>query len=89
MGNKMQNTLSDKLTLRKPLSPKSDNAECQKAYAELLKEYGELAKLCVDGVDQFISEENRASGAGVSLAQYNARVAEYLKKCTKYNEQYS
>lgn len=81
--------MKDKLTLRKPLSPKSDNAECQKAYAELLKEYGELTKLCVDGVDQFISEEDRTKGVVVSLAQYNASVAEYLEKRTKYNEQYS
>ena len=81
--------MKDKLTARKPLSPKSDNAECQKEYAELLKGYGELAKLCVDGVDQLISEEERARGAVVSLAQYNARVAEYMGRRAKYNERYS
>ena len=32
----------DMLTLRKPLAPKGDDAECKTAYEELLKEFNEL-----------------------------------------------
>lgn len=79
-------TEKDKIALRKPLAPKTDDADCKIAYEELLKEYAELKEWKVDGIDH-------ASGSDkehvVSLEQYNARVGDYTAKRDRYNEKFA
>ena len=77
-------TEKDKLTLRKPLTPKGDDAECKAAYEELLKEYAELKDWKVEGID-YISSKAHA----VSLEQYNARIGEYAARRDQYNEKFA
>ena len=79
-----QMTEKDKLTLRKPLAPKGDDAECKAAYEELLKEYAELKDWKVEGID-YISSKAHA----VSLEQYNARIGEYAARRDQYNEKFA
>ena len=77
-------TEKDKLTLRKPLAPKGENAECKAAYEELLKEYAELKDWKVEGID-YISSKAHA----VSLEQYNVRIGEYAARRDQYNEKFA
>lgn len=79
-------TEKDKLTLRKPLAPKGDDAECKAAYEELLKEYAELKDWKVEGID-YISSIDKAHA--VSLEQYNARIGEYATRRDQYNEKFA
>ena len=51
-------TEKDKLTLRKPLAPKGDDAECKAAYEELLKSPLGEANL-VDSAVEICSELDR------------------------------
>ena len=78
-------TEKDKLTLRKPLAPKNDDAECKAAHEELLKEYVELKDWKVEGID-YISSTDKAHA--VSLEQYNARIGEYAARRDQYNEKF-
>ena len=77
-------TEKDKLTLRKPLAPKGDDAECKAAYEGLLKEFNELKDWKVEGID-YISSKAHA----VSLEQYNARIGEYAARRDQYNEKFA
>lgn len=43
-------TEKDKIAIRKPLAPKTDDAECKSAYEEVLKEYEELKAILVHWV---------------------------------------
>ncbi len=79
-------TEKDKLTLRKPLAPKSDDAECKTAYEELLKEFAELKEWKVEGIDYVSSSDKEHV---VSLEQYNARIGEYAARRDQYNEKFA
>ena len=79
-------TEKDKIALRKPLAPKTDDAECKSAYEELLKEYEELKELKVDGIDHAFDSDKAHV---VSLEQYNARVGDYAVKRDRYNEKFA
>ena len=76
----------DKIALRKPLAPKTDDADCKIAYEELLKEYAELNEWKVDGIDHAFGSDKAHV---VSLEQYNARVGDYTAKRDRYNEKFS
>lgn len=79
-------TEKDKLTLRKPLAPKGDDAECKAAYEELLKEYAELKEWRVEGIDYIPSTDKPHA---VSLEQYNARIGKYAARRDQYNEKFA
>ena len=79
-------TEKDKLTLRKPLVPKGENAECKAAYEELLKEFNELKDWKVEGID-YISSIDKAHA--VSLDKYNARIGEYTARRDQYNAKFA
>ena len=79
-------TEKDKLTLRKPLAPKGDDAECKAAYKELLKEFTELKEWKVDGIDYVSSSDKEHV---VSLEEYNARIGEYAARRDQYNEKFA
>ena len=79
-------TEKDKLTLRKPLAPKGDDAECKAAYEELLKEFNELKEWRVEGIDYIPSTDKPHV---VSLEQYNARIGEYAARRDQYNEKFA
>ena len=79
-------TEKDKIALRKPLAPKTDDADCKIAHEELLKEYAELKEWKVDGIDHVSGSDKEHV---VSLEQYNARVGEYAKRRDAYNENYA
>ncbi len=79
-------TEKDKLTLRKPLAPNGENAECKSAYEELLKEFNELREWKVDGID-YISSFDKPHV--VSLEQYNARIGEYAARRDLYNKKFA
>ena len=79
-------TEKDKLTLRKPLAPNGENAECKAAYEELLKEFNELREWKVDGID-YISSFDKPHV--VSLEQYNARIGEYAARRDLYNKKFA
>ena len=78
-------TEKDKIPLRKPLAPKTDDAECKSAYEELLKEYEELMELKVDGIDHAFDSDKAHV---VPLEQYNVRVGDYAAKRDRYNEKF-
>ena len=78
-------TEKDKIALRKPLAPKTDDAECKSAYEELLKEYEELKELKVDGIDHAFDSDKAHV---VPLEQYNVRVGDYAAKRDRYNEKF-
>ena len=79
-------TEKDKLTLRKPLAPKDEDAECKTAYEELLKEFNELKEWRVDGIDNVSSSDKEHV---VSLEKYNARIGEYAARRDQYNEKFA
>ena len=79
-------TEKDKLTLRKPLAPKGDDAECKAAYEGLLKEFNELKDWKVEGID-YISSIDKAHA--VSLDKYNARIGEYTARRDQYNAKFA
>lgn len=79
-------TKKDKLTLRKPLAPKGDDAECKAAYEELLKEFTELKAWKVEGIDYVSSSDKEHV---VSLEEYNARIGEYNARRDQYNEKFA
>ena len=83
---KAQMTEKDKLTLRKPLVPKGENAECKAAYEELLNEFNELKDWKVEGID-YISSIDKAHA--VSLDKYNARIGEYTARRDQYNAKFA
>jgi len=79
-------TEKDKLSLRKPLAPKGEAAECKAAYEELLKEFAELKEWKVEGIDYVFGSDNEHV---VSLEEYNARIGEYTARCDQYNEKFA
>ena len=79
-------TEKDKLTLRKPLVPKGEAAECKAAYEELLKEFAELKEWKVEGIDYVFGSDNEHV---VSLEEYNARIGEYTARRDQYNEKFA
>ena len=79
-------TEKDKLTLRKPLTPKGENAECKAAYEGLLKEFNEMKDWKVEGIDYVSSSDKEHV---VSLEQYNARIGEYAARRDQYNEKFA
>ena len=79
-------TEKDKLTLRKPLAPKGEDAECKTAYKELLKEFAELKEWKVEGIDYVSSLDKKHV---VSLEEYNVRIGEYTARRDQYNEKFA
>ena len=79
-------TEKDKLTLRKPLAPKDEDAECTTAYEELLKEFNELKEWKVEGIDYVFSSDKEHVA---SLEQYNARIGEYIARRDQYNAKFA
>ena len=79
-------TEKDKLTLRKPLAPRGEDADCKLAYEELLKEFTELKEWKVDGIDYISSSDKEHV---VSLEEYNTRIGEYATRRDQYNERFA
>ena len=79
-------TEKDKLSLRKPLVPKGEAAECKAAYEELLKEFAELKEWKVEGIYYVFGSDNEHV---VSLEEYNARIGEYTARRDQYNEKFA
>ena len=73
-----------KLKLRMPLAPVTEDAECRSAYDKLLAEFNELDVVKVEG-DSFISESDKV----LPLKEYNERISAYTARREEYNRQFA